>query len=373
MRLFISCLLALTLAGVSLSGQGAARIATTAAALANYPVFFTGRIVVVRGELRRQDRTTVLIGAGASKSVYLHFSGEPPPDGRVEVRGQVFDLGRLAQDDARLAGVDLQSIMDLETEGRWPGSGDVLLVKVSDVSAPPAPPAPSVRVLALEPERYEGQRVDVIGRFRGANLYGDLPRAPGRSRWDFVLQSVDAAIWVTDLRPRGRNVNLDPRARVDTGQWIGVAGVVHREGGLVWIQGQTIRAATPQEDIPEPEPATILPLPGPPPEVAFSAPIQDDIDIATTSDVRIQFSRDMNAASFRDRVRVDYLAGGAGEVPAVPPFRVRYQDDGRVLQITFEAPLERFRAVRVELLEGIESLDGVPLAPWTLTFSVGAR
>lgn len=373
MRAFLSSLLALTLAGVSLPGQGAARLATTAAAIVNYPVFFTGRTVVVRGELRRQDRTTVLLGVGAPKSVYLQFTGEPPADGRVEVRGQAFDLGRLAQDDARLAGVDVQSILDLETEGRWPASGDVLLIKVSDVSTPPTPPAPSVRTLALEPERYEGQRVDVIGRFRGANLYGDLPQAPGKSRWDFVLQSADAAIWVTDLRPRGRNVDLDPRARVDTGQWIGVSGIVRRQGGLVWVEGQAIRAATPLEEIQEPEPATIVPVPGPPPDVAFSAPIQNDIDIATTSDVRIQFSRDMNAASFRDRIRVGYLGAGAGEVPAVPPFSARYRDEARVLEITFGAPLERFRTVRVELLEGIESLDGVPLAPWTLIFSVGAR
>ena len=55
--------------------------------------------MVVRGELRRQDRTVVLIGAGADKSVYLQFTGETPPDGRIEVRGQMLDLGRLANEN----------------------------------------------------------------------------------------------------------------------------------------------------------------------------------------------------------------------------------------------------------------------------------
>ena len=352
--------------------QSGSRVATTAAALITYPGFFNGRTIVVRGELRRQDRTVVLVGPGADKSVYVEFSGEPPPDGRIEVRGQALDLGRLSPDDSRLTGLDVEAILEVETEGRWPQGGEVMLIRVTQSSTPPVPPAPSVRALALEPDRYEGQRVDVIGRFRGANLYGDLPQAPGTDRWRFVMQSADAAVWVTGLRPRGNGVDLDPSARVDTGQWVSVSGVVNREGGLVWIAGQAIRPAEPQDEQEE-APATIVPLKGPPPEVSFSAPIQNDTDIETTSTVRIQFSRDMQGDSFRDRVRVGYLVGQAADAPEPPVFRTRYRDEGRVLEIVFDQPLERFRTVRVELLEGIESLDGVPLAPWTLTFSVGAR
>jgi len=355
-----------------LPAQSGPRVATTAAALVTYPVFYNGRTVVVRGELRRQDRTVVLIGPGADKSVYLQFTGETPADGRIEVRGQMVDLGRLSQDDSRLAGVDVEAILDVETEGRWPRTGEVSLIRVTQSSTPPVPPAPSVRALALEPDRYEGHRVNVVGRFRGANLYGDLPQAPGKDRWEFVVQSADAAVWVSGLRPRGNGLNLDPRARVDTGRWVGVSGVVRREGGLVWIDGQDIRPAEPSEEQEE-EPATIVPPKGPPPEVAFSAPIQNDTDIETTSPIRIQFSRDMKADSFRNRVLVEYLGGQAGETPVPPAFTARYRDEGRVLEIRFDQPLERFRTVRVELVEGIESLDGVMLAPWTLTFSVGAK
>jgi hypothetical protein len=86
--------------------------------------------------------------------------------------------------------------------------------------------------------------------------------------------------------------------------------------------------------------------------------------------VRIQFTRDMAPDSFKDRVRVSYIDPNAQTPP--PLFTSEYRRDNRVLEITFQAPLERFRTVKVELLEGITASDGAPLAPWALTFSVGA-
>ena len=56
-----------------------------------------------------------------------------------------------------------------------------------------------MRHVALDPGRYAEQEVTVVGRFRGKNLYGDLPEAPGTGRFDFVLQSADASIWVTGM------------------------------------------------------------------------------------------------------------------------------------------------------------------------------
>jgi hypothetical protein len=328
--------------------------------------------VVVQGELRRQDRTVVLLGADAEGRVYLQFAGEPPFDGSVQVEGQALDLGRLSQDDPRLSTVDVEAILAVETQGRWPQSGEVIVIRVTQVSALSPSTNASVRALALEPERYVGQRVTVIGRFRGANLYGDLPQAPGKSRWDFVIQLADAAVWVTDLEPRGDGLDLDPGARVDTGKWVSVSGVVRRQDGLVWIDGQSIRAAEPAAEREDTQPETTVAPKGPPPEIAFSAPIQDDTDIETTTDVRIQFSRDMNPDSFADHVQVTYV-GAPGEVPAPPAFTTRYRDEVRAITIAFGEPLERFQTVHVRLLEGIESFDGVPLAPWTLSFTVGAE
>ena len=145
----------------------------------------------------------------------------------------------------------------------------------------------------------------MTGRFRGVNLFGDLPQAPGRSRYDFVLQSADAALWVTGLQPKGKSFSLDRNARVDTGRWLEVTGTVGRSAGLVWIDGEKIGLGT------APEPAAVVqievPKVGPAPDVTFSIPTPEDIDVETSILVRIQFSRDMEAASFKDRVRVRYV------------------------------------------------------------------
>lgn len=181
-----------------------------------------------------------------------------------------------------------------------------------------------------------------------------------------MLQSADAAVWVTGLRPRAKGLDLDPNARMDTGRWVEVTGVVKHGGGLVWLEGQRIApAAAPDERA---RPATVVPPRGPRPEVVFSAPIADDVDVAPAAKVRVQFSRDMKAATFKGRVRVGYVSGPR---PATLAFADTYHDDARELEITFAQPLERYATVRVDLLEGIEALDGAVMAPWSLTFSVG--
>ena len=78
------------------------------------------------------------------------------------------------------------------------------------------------------------------------------------------------------------------------------------------------------------------------------------------------------SASITNRVRVAYSpATPGGAVPEAPPFTATYQEGTRSLEIKFAKPLERFQTVKVELLEGITSMDGQPLGVWTLTFTTG--
>ena len=51
--------------------------------------------------------------------------------------------------------------------------------------------------------------------------------------------------------------------------------------------------------------------------------------------------------------------------------RVGYNPGARVMEITFDPPLERFRLVEVRLKDGIVGTDGASLKPWTLTFTTG--
>lgn len=361
----------------ALPGQGrdagAGTRSTTLAALTAYPLVFHTHRVRVLGEATIESATGTVWLSDATRRVAVVGADEvrARAGSRVLISGSFIDLGRLQPDDARLERHDFRALSRAVLNRDWPGPGELLVVVADAVAPAEHPTAPSLRSVALDPAGYEGTRVTLTGRFRGANLYGDLPAGPGKSKWDFVLLSADAAVWITALRPRGRGFDLDVHARVDTGRWVRVTGVVRHEGALVWIEGQTIRLADAEEEkADEPVPAQVS-VPPRPPAVIFSAPVQDDTDVAAKTDVRIQFSRDMDAGSFKDRVRIAYF-GGAPDPPSPPAFTWTYRQGTRVLEIRFQTPLERFRTVRVELLEDITASDGTPLKPWTLTFTIGA-
>ena len=69
------------------------------------------------------------------------------------------------------------------------------------------------------------------GSSAGATCSAICRARPAKSRYDFVLRSADAAVWVTDLRPRGRGFDLSVEARVDTGRWLQVTGTVSQDRG----------------------------------------------------------------------------------------------------------------------------------------------
>jgi len=280
----------------------------------------------------------------------------------VEVRAQALAHGR--------------DVVGVDTAERWPRQGEVVVLRATGFTPAEPPLAPSVRAIALDPHRYESQRVTVAGQFRGRNLYGDLPHAPAaaaESRHEFVVRSGDAAIWVLGRRPKGRGFEFDVNSRIDTRRWLEVAGVVHQARGLAWIEAEELREVEPERE----RPAEELPPPPPavPPEVLFSAPTDEETDVPPATSVRIQFSRDIDPASLEGRVRVSYLGAESVErgEPQAPVIEttVRYDAGRRAMEIGFARPLDRFRTVKVELLEGITGTDGAPLAPWVLTFSVG--
>ena len=69
------------------------------------------------------------------------------------------------------------------------------------------------QAVALEPWKFEGTPVTLTGNFRGRNLYGDQPGAPGLGKFDFVLRGTEGAVWVTGQQPRGRGFDLDVNRR----------------------------------------------------------------------------------------------------------------------------------------------------------------
>ena len=366
--------LCLALATTTLSAQPSARRSTNLAALQAHAAFYHLRPIVIVGKVSLLDSGDLMMTDDAG-SVRIVFKGSAP-EGVDEIRGEFWDIGRMHADDPRLAGFDLQRTFHVDPAGAWPRPGQVTAIIASAIVAAPPPSTPGIRAMVLYPARYLDQKVTVTGQFAGRNLLGDLPDAPAKSRYDFVLRSADAAIWVINIRPKGKDFELALDARIDTGRWIEVSGALQQGRGLQWIDAVagSLKLAKAPEDTAAQEAPIRVPA-APPPEVIFSAPTQDETDVQLSGNIRIQFSRDVNPATIKDHVRVTYdeaeIKARGGPEPPIAEFTTQYLPANRVLEIRFSKPLERLLTVHVELVEGILGTDKQPLIPWKLDFMTG--
>ena len=356
-----------------LNAQAPVRRGTTVAALRNYSGFYHQQTVSVLGEISRQGEQMFVGGDEGRLRILVR---DQPKEERAEVRGMFLDIGRMPQDDPRLIPFNLLDRVRAAYQDRWPKPGEELILLLGGTASPPAATdvtSPPLRALAMEPARFDGQKVTITGQFRGRNLFGDLPEAPTQGRFEFVLRSGDAAVWVMGLQPKGKTFNFDPGRRIDTGRWVKVTGTARTGKGLTWLEGTAIELAQ------EPTESTVeVVMPPPPPpavEVLFSAPTEGETDVRLDSRIRIQLSRDLDESSLRGHVRVSYSASdSANRGEPQPPgieFTTSYTRDNRALEIRPVAPWERFRQVKVEFLEGVKGTDGGALAPFTLTFTTG--
>lgn len=348
------------LAFVAVSAQPAVRRATTIAAVRSYAGFYHQQVVSVVGEVKGEGERVTLTADDAS--IKLIARENPDAGKRVEIRGQVLDIGRVAQDDPRLIPFNLLDRTRATYPDRWPRPGEEVLLMVSSVGEPPASSnvdAPPLRTVATDPTRFVGQRVTLVGQFRGRNLFGDLPEAPISNKWEYVIRSADAAVWVMGLEPKGKGFTFDVNKRIDSGRWVKISGTVRTAKGLAWLEGTSIELA------PAPaEAATEVSVPLPPPipvEVLFSAPTQGEADVRLDERIRLQLSRDLDPASLKDHVRI------------TPPitFTTNYTKENRALEIRPTQAFERFQLVKVEFLEGVKGTDGGAMKPFVLTFTTG--
>jgi hypothetical protein len=374
--------LALCAAATAVSdAQPQTRRATNIAALLAFPGYYHGRPIVIVGKVSL-EKDQLRVADDADHSLHLIFKGGNAPDGLDEIRGEYWDVGRMKPDDPRLSTYDLRATFRIDPDAAWPRPGEVTAIIATAVSsAPPAPQPSTIRAIVLNPNRFLDQKVAITGQYSGRNLLGDLPDAPAKSRYDFVLRSADSALWVINMRPKmkdasGREFELGLDARIDTGRWLSIRGTVQQGRGLLWIDaeaGSLALAKPPTDTVAEEEPIRVPA--GPPPEVVFSAPTQDETDVSMSTTVRIQFSRDIDQSTLKNHIKTGYLESQSVErgEPTTPSAEFTYQfaPANRVLEIKFAKPLERFRTLKIDLVQGILGTDGQPLKPWTLTFALG--
>jgi len=353
------------LCGAVPGAQSNARRLTTVDALRQFPGFFHLQNVLVHGEFAETDRRVALRANDTEVRVQLGAS-VPMSSGPVEVRGQLIDVGRLESGDPRAGNFAVG-----RESTSWPRPGEELVLQVTAVTASEPMVTPTLRALALEPWKFAGQTVTVTGNFRGRNLFGDLPDAPGKGRYDFIVRGGEGSVWVTGMRPRGSGFDFDVDRRIDSNRWLQITGPLVHDRGLVRIEATRITLARAPERV-EPERDEDTPVsavPRTPVDVVFNSPTDGETDVSAAAPIRVQFSKGLAEATLAGHVRATYAGAAAGTDG--PALKTTYDAANRAIEIRFAQPLEPLRTVKVEISEGVTAYDGSPVTPWAVTFTIG--
>jgi len=230
----------------------------------------------------------------------------------------------------------------------------------------PDSPDTTLADLVTKPERYDGKTVNVRGQFRGENLFGDLPSSSRDRSSDWVIKDDVFAVWVTGKKPKGSGWSLDASLKRDTGKWLQIMGRVRVRNRVVTLEAidvvlskaPTLSVAAEAKAEPTPQPP---PRPKRPPVVAFSLPLDGERDVSPDSLFLIQFSRDMDEPSLKDRVLFRYAGRPQPGDNALDAVKISYDGGLRTLRVDPGDLLRPGRIVELVLLPGILDMDGAPL------------
>ena len=218
--------------------------------------------------------------------------------------------------------------------------------------------------LVTKPERYESKTVTVRGQFRGANLFGDLPSASRERSSDWVLKDDVFAVWVSGKKAKGPGWNLDADLKRDTGKWLQFTGRVRLNGRVVTLQALDVVLSKPPSETPQAQaqaPPPPPPRPKKPPVIVFALPLDGERDVPPDSVFQVQFSKDMEESTFKDRVVFRYAGRPQPGDNALDVMRMSYDGGLRTLRVDPGDLLRPGRVVELLLLPGIVDLDGLPL------------
>ena len=220
----------------------------------------------------------------------------------------------------------------------------------------------SLEALVADPGRRDGQTVRVVGQFRGQNLFGDLPSRSQRSSRDWVIKDSLFAVWVTGRKPQGDGWRLDSGLKRDTGKWIEVVGRVETRGGVTYLEALRVSLGS------APSAAARVEPPPPPPErpklppvVVFALPIDGDASVPPDSRFQVQFSKDMDQATFAGRVVLRYSGPVRPGDRVFDAVKLSYDEGRRALTVDPGDLLRPGRAVELLLLAGIADAEGLSL------------
>jgi hypothetical protein len=225
-------------------------------------------------------------------------------------------------------------------------------------------PEVSLEKLVSNPGKRDGQMIRVVGKFRGRNLYGDLPIRTQRTTADWVIKDDLYAIWVTGKKPKGAGWELDSGLKRDTGKWVEVIGKPETVRGVTYIKAVRIQLTPPpsaRADVKPPPPPPEKPRK--PPVVVFALPLDGDGEVAQDSRFVVQFSKDMDEATFNGHVLLRYTGPVLPGDRAFDGLKLTYDRGRRALTVDPGDVLRPRRQIELILLPGISDIDGMTLIP----------
>jgi Bacterial Ig-like domain len=222
----------------------------------------------------------------------------------------------------------------------------------------------TLETLVSKAGKLDGKTVRVVGKFRGRNLFGDLPAQSERDSSDWVIKDDLYAVWVTGKRPKGTGWELDLGLKRDTNKWIEVVGRPETIGSVTYIRALSVVLGGPPNPTAEAAPpAPPPPRPKRPPVVVFSLPLDGERDVPPSGVFKVQFSKDMDEDSFRGRVVFRYAGPRLPGDRDFVGLKVSYDLGRRALTVDPGDVLRPGRVVELRLLAGIVDIDGLSLTP----------
>lgn len=210
--------------------------------------------------------------------------------------------------------------------------------------------------------KMDGQLVRVVGKFRGRNLFADLPSRSMRTANDWVIKDDLFAVWVTNHKPKGDGFELDPAIRRDSNRWVEVIGRPTTRRGVVVIDASEVNLTQPPTPKADAAPAPPPPeRPKIPPVIVFSLPLDGEHDFDFSGRIMVQFNNDMDEASFQGRVGLRYEGPARPGDPGFESMRVSYNPGSKALIVDPGSPILPDRVLDLVLLTGIVDIDGQPL------------
>ncbi len=331
--------------------------------LVNNPIAYSNRAVRTTGRLEMspaiQQRRTYILTDSAVDTALL----APVPEiaAEFESDGMKF-LGRQTQ----ITGL----VQELSSGLGDPSQPRIAITFWQFVGPPEEVKGPikfvevSLEKLVSRPGRSDGQTVRVVGKFRGRNLYGDLPARSERASGDWVIKEDVYAVWVSGRKPKGSGWELDANLKRDTGKWIEVIGRPETRNGVTYVRAMQVRLTDP------PRPTADAAPPPPPPErpkvppvVVFALPLDGEGDVPSDSRFVVQFNKDMDEASFKGHVMLRYAGPTLPGDREFDGIKLTYDQGRRALTVDPGDVLRPGRQVELVLLPGIADVDGLTLIP----------